>query len=459
MSKVPFKTRRRYWRSLKKILTILLAVQVVCVLFWILTWFRQGSTVQGTIEQKFIELSFVVPQNEVGPWNEVVKGFEAEHQNIQITLITNSDPDYTTDDRRVLYDTDLQDEIPDYNMVYMDIVWTAGFKEKLKDLMYFIKEDQRVLKEDDQLDLFDFLPSELPENRKESELYRLPMSSDIGVLYYRKDLLDQANLTLPSTFEELEQVVDTLKQTSEVEYGYLWQGDSYEGLVVNAYEVMRSFDTTWIDDSGTLVGLDASATIQAVQLLDDLIPKISPDFVTNHTEQSSLDRFKEGKTVFLRGWSYFWKEIKEQEWSEGVAIALPFSFTGEPGVGCRGGWGFGIPQNTDDEHAEAAWEAIKYFTSKEAQKTFVLESGFLPSRRSLFQDPDIIKKYPMMTQMQEFLEQSSVLRPSIPQYEVASEILQTALGKILSGEEPAEVALKQAQQETEALLQQATETQ
>ncbi|MEO1299876.1 MAG: extracellular solute-binding protein, partial [Cyanobacteria bacterium J06636_16] len=350
---------------------------------------------------------------------------------------------YTTDQRKAIYTADFQTEVAQYDLVYMDTVWTSQFANQLVDLMPLVKQDQ--------VDLAGFLPSELPDKPQINGLYRLPMRSDVGVLYYRKDLLDQSALSLPSTLTDLDQIVNTLKRTSDVSFGYLWQGRSYEGLVANVYEVMSSFGATWIDPESQQVGLDTPSTIRAIQLLRDLIQQgISPLIVTDYTEQSSLEVFKQGQAVFLRGWPYFWTEMAQQGWDERVAIALPFSFTDNPGVGCRGGWGFGISQNA--AHPDAAWEAIKYFTSEAAQKRFVLASGFLPSRRSLFQDADIIEQYPMMPQMLEFLEHSSVFRPSIPQYDAASEILQTALGKILRGQQSAAAALKQAQEETEVLL-------
>ncbi|MEM9002848.1 MAG: extracellular solute-binding protein [Cyanobacteria bacterium P01_F01_bin.86] len=427
------KKRRKFWLSPLRLLVILLAVQVVCLFLWGLTWPGQAP----------IDLSFVVPQDEVRPWQTVIADFEASHPHIRVHLVTDPERTYTTDQRKAIYTADFQTEVAQYDLVYMDIVWTPQFADRLVDLMSLVKRDQ--------LDLSGFLPSELDVGVQGDSLYRLPMRSDIGVLYYRRDLLAQAGLTLPSTLAELDQVVRTLKQSSGENLGYLWQGRSYEGLVSNAVEVMSGFNAIWIDPVSGDVGLDTPATMQAIQLLQGLIQQgISPLIVTDYTERSSLDAFKQGQAVFLRGWPYFWTDMEQQGWQDKVAIALPFSFTTNPGKGCRGGWGFGIPQNAT--HPEEAWEAIKYFTSEIAQEQFVLASGFLPSRRSLFQNPEIAAKYPQMPQMLEFLEQSSVFRPSLSQYDAASEILQTALGEILRGQRSVQAAMQQAQKETEALV-------
>ncbi|MGD1953433.1 MAG: extracellular solute-binding protein, partial [Leptolyngbyaceae cyanobacterium] len=373
-----------------------------------------------------IRLSFVIPQDEVQPWQTVVTGFEKAHPAIQINLVTDPETGYTTDQREAIYTADFQANIAQYDLVYMDIVWPLQFADRLQDLTPYIQQDE--------LELSGFLPTEIAAGQSDGRLYRLPMRADVGVLYYRQDLLKQARMSLPTTLDELFQTVRNVRP----ETGYLWQGERYEGLVANFTEIMEGLGATWIDPAGN-VGLDTPTAIEAATLLKQLIQEeISPDEVITYTEQDGLQRFLEGQTLFLRGWPYFWEEIQRSELAGKVAIALPFSFSDTPGKGCRGGWGFGIAQNAD--HPDEAWEAIQYFTSEAAQKEFVLASGFLPSRSSLFQDPDIVAKYPQMPQMLDYLQNSSISRPFIKEYGAASENMQTALGDILSKKQSVEAA-------------------
>lgn len=420
--------RRRHPLARLKFLALLLGVQVICLLLWGLTWPKPLAT----------ELSFVVPQDEVRPWQTVVAEFEKSHPDIRINLVSDLDTGYTTDQRKAIYTADFQADEAQYDLVYMDIVWPLQFAASLQDLTPYIERDKMALS--------GFLTSEVDAGQLDRGLYRIPMRADVGVLYYRQDLLKQQDL--PRTVAELSRVAGTLPSETT---GYLWQGSRYEGLVANFVEVLAGLGGTWIDSQGTAM-LDAPLTIKAAALLKQLIDQgISPDEVITYTEQDTLQRFVDGQAVFLRGWPYFWEQIQQSNVAKNVAIAPPLSFGNNPGLGCRGGWGFGIPNNA--AHPEEAWEAIQYFTSEDAQRQFVLESGYLPSRPDLFQDPDIVAKYPQMPQMLEYLEQGSTFRPLIPEYGAASEILQLALGNILSGQQTAEIAMAQAQDETEALLQ------
>ncbi|MEM8614107.1 MAG: extracellular solute-binding protein, partial [Cyanobacteria bacterium P01_H01_bin.105] len=200
-----------------KPLLLTLAVQVVCLLLWGLTWPQSPPT----------KLSFVVPQDEVRPWQTLVADFEKAYPDIQISLVTDPDTDYTTDQRKAIYTADFQANVAQYDLVYMDIVWPLQFADRLQDLTPYIQRDG--------LDLAGFLPSEVAAGQLDKRMYRLPMRADVGVLYYRQDLLKQAGLSLPQTLAQISQTVDILKPST----GYLWQGSRYEGLVANFVEVME----------------------------------------------------------------------------------------------------------------------------------------------------------------------------------------------------------------------------
>ena len=416
-----------------QLLMALLAFQVVCLFLWGLMWPRQAP----------VELSFVVRQDELPAWEILIAGFESSHPGIRVHPVTDPEKIFTTDQREAIYTADFQADNAQYDLVYMDIVWMPQFTDQLLDLMPRVKQDQ--------VDLSKFLQSELMVGTEGDALYRIPMRADLGLLYYRRDLLEQAGLEFPSTVTDLATTVAAIKQSTGIDFGYLWQGRSYEGLVANFVEVMSGLGATWIDPITGKVGLNTPEAIEAAKLLKQLLQQdISPPIVTDHTGLSSLGDFKQGRSIFLRGWPSFWPELRQSGWDDRVAIALPFSFNNTPGFGCRGGWGFGIPQNA--AHPDEAWEVIKYFTSAAAQKQFVLASGTLPSRRSLFTDPTIVAQHPQMPQMLDYLENSSVFRPAIEQYDEASSILQTALGKILRGQQSVVEAMNAAQRETEELL-------
>lgn len=100
---------------------------------------------------------------------------------------------------------------------------------------------------------------------------------------------------------------------------------------------------------------------------------------------------------------------------------------------------------------DAAWRVVEYYSSTEAQRNLVLKNGYLPTRRSLYTDPQIVQEYPYFPDMLEVAE-SAVLRPPVAQYAQASDILQRYLSAALTNRMEPEQAMRAAAEETRTLL-------
>ena len=163
-----------------------------------------------------------------------------------------------------------------------------------------------------------------------------------------------------------------------------------------------------------------------------------------------MEQFKEGKTVFLRSWPYAWAIIN----SEDSAIAGKVGIASTPNApdysksGCQGGWGFSIAKNS--KHPEEAWRVIEFFTSEEIQRQLILDTGYMPSRKQLFFEPEIVQKYPHFPLLFELLD-NSVSRPNIAEYNLVSQILQRYLSQALRGASIKETMAEAARETREVL--------
>ena len=440
-----------------QLLGLLIIFQIFTVIIFLFTW------------PSSVTLSFVAPFEEVKYWAPIIKNFEKQYPGIQIELLDDPEFIYTTDNVEVIYTSDLQNGAPQYDLIYMDIIWVSGFAEKgwLKDLSEFISTEE----------LSEFLTSEVEAGHYQNRLYRIPFRSDVGMIFYNKRLLEKGGYQLPEelpkTLKRLKEISKDLQRQQIAKWGYLWQGRKYEGLITTFVEVLDSYGGYWIDldkdnDNAEKVGLDKDAAVKAIKFLRDIITpniittqvesssegevfdqEISPSYVLSSSEQKSFEEYEVGETVFLRGWSYFWKLANRAESPlKGDFEVIPASSF--KGRGCRGGWGFGMAQKT--KHPKEAWQAIQYFTSEAIQRQFVLDSGYLPSRKALFEDAAILKQYPHFSKLLKTLEANSVFRPQFFDYDQASKILQAYLWEVLVGEQTPENAMKQAALETRDLL-------
>ena len=326
----------------------------------------------------------------------------------------------------------------------MDIVWVPKFAAAgwLTDLSDKVSD----------ADLTDFLEGDVAGGRYQGGLYRMPVRSDAGMLYYRKDLLDQVGLKPPETFAELLQISQTIQKSDAVPWGYIWQGRQYEGAAAMFVEVLAGSGGFWIDPQTKAVGLDRPEAAQAVKfLLDTIQTGVSPRGVVTYQEEEARRLFQSGAAVFLRNWPYAWPlaNAADSPIRGKIAIKPMVHALGQESAACQGGWGWGIAKTT--RHPKEAWEAVQYLTSLETQRKVTLSTGYLPARRSLYNDPEIVRTYDFFPAMLNVLE-NAALRPPIAQYAQASDILQRYLSAALTRQMTPERAMTAAANETRRLL-------
>jgi multiple sugar transport system substrate-binding protein len=392
--------------------------------------------------QQPVVLNLLMTAPDAQPWKEgIIKDFESQNPGIRINIIEGPNATNLLED---LYTSAFILGDSPYDLINMDVIWTPKFAAAgwLLDLTDKVTESE----------LAAFSPRDVEGGRYKGRLYRIPMRSDVGMLYYREDLLKQAGFNPPETFTDLIKISQALKQQDKINWGYLWQGRQYEGLAAMFVEILKGFGGFWVNPNTLEVGLDRPETLKAIAFLKETIQTgISPPGVTTYQEEETRRIFQSGQATFLRSWPYVWPlaNAKDSPIKGKIAIKPMVSASGENGGACLGGWGLGISKTT--KHPQEAWKAIQYFTSEEAQRRFVLQAGFVPSRRSLFTDPQIVATYPHYPQLLEVVEQA-VLRPPIAQYAQTSDILQRYLSAALTNRMSPEAAMQAAAQETRRLL-------
>ncbi|MBW4632075.1 MAG: ABC transporter substrate-binding protein [Iphinoe sp. HA4291-MV1] len=411
------------------------------ILFAVLLSIILLSIPQARSEQ-LVVLNMMLNATDAALWKQsIIKDFEAKNPGIRINLIEGPGTANLQED--LLTSAYILGDSP-YDMVMMDVIWTPKFAAA----GWLLDLSDRLTKEE----LADFFPAHVEAGRYKNKLYRIPMYASAGVLYYRKDLLKQAGFQPPQTFTDLLRISKSLQEQGKVKWGYLWQGRQSEGLVAMFLEVLQGFGGFWINSNNLEVGLDKPETLKAIAFLKDTIQeRISPPGVTTYIEEDTRRIFQSGQAAFLRSWPYVWPLANAEDSPVKGKIAMkPMVATPDNSAGaCLGGFGLGISKSS--KHPQEAWKAIQFFTSEETQRQFIFKSGFVPSRRSLFTDPQVVSKYPHYPQVLKIADKS-ILRPSIAQYAQASDILQRYLSAALTNRMTPERAMQAAASETRLLL-------
>ena len=391
------------------------------------------------LTQQPVIIKTLVRADEAQQLQPLVNKFNQQHSDIRFEVVEAPSDSNQVED---LYTSSFLLGDSPYDIVYMDIVWTPKFAAAgwLRDL------SDRLSAEEAQ----QYLEGDIAGGMYEDKLYRIPFRSDAGMLYYRQDLLREAGYEPPETFPELIEISQDLQQQGLTDWGFVWQGKQYEGLAAMFVEILQGSGGFWVNSDTLEVGLDRPEAIAAVEFLRETITKdVSPPGVTTYAEEETRLLFQNGRSIFLRNWPYVYSLAADSAIAGKFAIKPMVHAVGKNSGATLGGWGLGI--STSSQHPDAAWQVIEFLSSEESQREFILDTGFVPSRVALFNDPKIVAKYGHYPQLLEAVR-SSALRPPIAQYAQASDILQRYLSAAIANKMTAEQAMQAAANETRNLL-------
>lgn len=391
--------------------------------------------------QEPIHLAMLTSALDAAQGQSLVAAFEAKNPDIKIDVIEGPNASNLIED---LYTSSFLLGDSPYDLVMMDVVWLPKFAAAgwLLDLTDRIPE----------ANLADFMPPDLEGGRYNGRLYRLPIRSDAQLLYYRQDLLQQAGLAPPETFADLIVASKQLQASGVVNWGYVWQGRQFEGLAAVFVDILAGFGGFWVNPDNLEVGLDRPEAIAAIQFLRSTLEQgISPPGVSNYQHEDARRLFQSGEVAFMHNWPYAYPLTNgdDSPVRSKFAIKTMVHAPGLAGGACLGGWGIGIAKTTT--HPEAALRVAQFYASPEAQRISILENGYLPTRRSLYTDPEVVAKYGYLPSLMSVVEKA-VLRPPIAQYAQASDILQRYLSAAITARMSPEAAMQSAAEETRALL-------
>lgn len=270
------------------------------------------------------------------------------------------------------------------------------------------------------------LPSIVTNCYCDSSLISIPLHTDVGVLYYRKDIIREMD---PSG--ELERVlkesicwsdfIDLGLQYNKPHKFYTFQAYNYEGLLVNFIEILGPVKAKDIFNNHTQ-GIEPDLIQFGTDFLYKLIYtyKLSPPEVRTFNENRSYEYALNNDIPFFRGWPTYYQSLKGSPIQEKVGIAAPPHIEGQPPASVLGGWNLMISKHSKVKSEAALF--LNYMLSPEVQKTMLLEGGYLPVLGNLYKDPEILNKMEYLPYLKHLLDQG-FYRPSDKRYTYLSQQL------------------------------------
>jgi trehalose/maltose transport system substrate-binding protein len=232
------------------------------------------------------------------------------------------------------------------------------------------------------------------------KLVVMPWFSDYGILYYRKDLLTKYGYkSPPKTWSDLGKMAKKIqngeRKSNPNFYGFVWQGNAYEGLTCNALEWIASSGGGHFIDNGkaSINNPKAAAILNTVR---GWVGNIAPRGVSTYQETQALNAFDAGDAAFMRNWPYAYSVSQGADSKvkgKFAVTVLPHSGKNHS-VATIGGWELGVSKYS--KHKGAATELIRYLSSPGAEKFTAIFSSNPPTIPSVIHDKAVVKVNPWL---------------------------------------------------------------
>jgi len=332
------------------------------------------------------------------------------------------------------------------DVYYIDVVWPAVLADETVDLNQYLAKEAG-----------DQLETQLRNDTVNGRLTSMPFNTELGVLYYRADLLRKyAYRNPPATWDELEKMAARIQAGERAEgnkdfWGYVWQGAAYEGLTCNALEWQASSGGgTLIEPNGTIT-VNNPKTIEAMQRARRWIGTISPPSVVAFKEQDSRNVFHAGNAAFERDW--LWRQFSQESPPSNAAIAIALLPGGQARkASTLGGQSLAISKYS--KHPREAAQLIRYLTSHDEQLTLWKKHAMLPTRREFYASPEYLEDRPGIAQLWKELGSVTVARPSTvsgSHYDEVSRAYFSSVHAILTGEKDASKTISELETNLESI--------
>lgn len=324
------------------------------------------------------------------------------------------------------------------DVYYIDVVWPAVLADQVIDLNEYLQKESA-----------DQLPGQLQNDTVNGRLVAMPFNTELGVLYYRADLLRKYGFQHPpETWAELETMAARIQKGERAAgnpdfWGYVWQGTAYEGLTCNALEWQASYGGGHIIEADGAVTVNNPRTVEAIKMARRWIGTISPPSVIAFKEQDSRNVLHAGNAAFARDW--LWRQFSEESLvpNSSAVIAITLLPAGPGGrASALGGQSLAVSKYS--RHPQEAAALIRYLTSHDEQLTLWKKHAMLPTRREFYSDPSYLQDRPGIAQLWKDVGSISVSRPATAtgeRYDEVSRAYSSAVHAVLAGEMDPEKAL------------------
>jgi ABC-type glycerol-3-phosphate transport system substrate-binding protein len=355
-------------------------------------------------------------------------------------------------------------EIELWDRIVMDVSTGVGTFEVIGMDPMFIPEfveagwiwpiDEYVNK-DAAYDVNDVMPKYLGINKYKDKLYGLPVYGETTIIWYRKDLFDQAGVRPPDTLEEFWNAAKKFHNPPGV-YGVAMRGMRGSSMNMFIYTTfMKAFGAEFFDSSWN-PAFNNEAGVKAAEYYRDILTKYGPPGVATFTWDDTAIAYANSQVAMIIDSIDFLDRVVDPEKSKVIGkvgcAQVPQGPGGRHPAIFTLGLALSKPANKTNKQKEASATFMKWATSIEIEQGKAFEAHIpTPTRRVIFEDPRFVAKYGekaypgwLSSYMADLEIADPDFRPRLVEWREFGDRLGVAIEEIIAGIKPAKQALDDA---------------
>ena len=313
--------------------------------------------------------------------NELVKQFN-ESQD-QYEVVEQNQGEYDTLNQKVLGAV-VSNELPTMSQLTPSNITDyagEGILTPLDDLLTDENGFSQALMDD-------IYPGFMAGVKMDDQIYAIPFSKSVRLMFVNKDLLDKAGVEVPKTWDEVKALGDALKEAGVDKPAMGLEN----GFSMELETMARQNGATWIAEDLSSTDIASDKAVEPMQFLKDLIDQ---GYARTAGEDGYMSGpFSQGESALYIGSSagipYVLPGVEESGMTLETA-EIPVYGEGEA-LTLFAGNDLGIFESATDEEKAGAVAFMAYLLEADNTATWATKSGYLPITKS-GTDSEIWKKY------------------------------------------------------------------
>jgi len=320
-----------------------------------------------------------------------------------------------------------------YDAIVVDNYWAGefpagGWLEPLDDLA----------KSTPSIELDKYVPSMLDMvGYYNKTLYMIPFYNYTMLLFYREDMMNDPDLKkeyqnkygrklkIPNNLQDYVNLCTFMTRKDGKyagTYGASMMGLKPDPICMEWSNYLFSMGGDYYDRTTWKSTINKPEAVRSASLYVKNMTVSAPPGAPGYGFDEAIQLFNQGKAFSIVTFWMFYVDMQDPEKSK---VAGHVGLSRMPGgANLNGGWGWAIPKSSPNK--EAAWKFISWVESFPIAKKRALAGG-APTRRDVFNDPEVAAKYPWYPQVADILKTAK----PVPEFAYSTQMIEV-VGRELS---------------------------